>query len=122
MSRECKLPLTVDFSRGVEKLALPNSPRWSLSQGPSSQSDNFVDSPRVFPICKWISEMASPETLSIIFTIELLTQMSRASFRPVQARRQHNKRGWYNLTRLQAISIHQWCTQALRQKEVYKPH
>ena len=54
-----------------------------LSQWPSSRSGNSMESPRAFPICKWIFTMASPRPLLAVFTIELSTKLPRASFPPI---------------------------------------
>jgi hypothetical protein len=35
---------------------------------------------RAFPMCKWVSEMASPGLLPIVFTIELLAKPPQVLF------------------------------------------
>ena len=76
------------FTRYREAPKLPPSPRWSPSQGPSSRSDNSVDSlgpsphasgsPTCLPIS--LSQM-----LPVVFTIKILAKTPRALFPPVHS-------------------------------------
>ena len=84
----CKLPsTTLEFlPRYRETRKLPPSPRWSPSQGPSSQSGNSVDSlgpsPRTSgsPMC--LSASLS-RMLPAVFTIKLPAETPRVLFPPV---------------------------------------
>ena len=103
----CKLPSTtsVFLPRYREARKLPPSPHWSPSQGPSSRSDNSVDSLGPSPRT---SESLTCLSASLSWTApcRLHYQASgrtAASLVPFGTRwRPHHKRGWCDLTRLQA--------------------
>ena len=113
----CKLPSTtlVFLPRYREARKLSPSPRWSPSQGPSSQSGNSVDSLRPFPRASG-SKTCLPAGLSqmfpTIFTIKLPPKTSRALFPPVHG-------GGHTINTVGVISqvykssnVQQWCAQA----------
>ena len=81
----CKLPSTtpVFLLRYREARKLPPSPRWSPSQGPSSQSGNSVDSLGPSTHASG-SPMCLPASLSrmlpTVFTIKLPAEMPQALF------------------------------------------
>ena len=83
----CKLPSTtpVFLPRYRKAHKLPPNPRWSPSQGPSSWSDNSVDSSGPFPHAsgspvKATHGKASPGPLPAVFTIKLPAKPPRALF------------------------------------------
>ena len=83
----CKLPsmTPVFLPRYREARKLPPSPRWSPTQGPSSQSGNSVDSLGPSPRASG-SPTCLPASLSrmlpAVFTIKLLAEMPWALFPP----------------------------------------
>ena len=105
--RDGKLPSTtpVFLPRYRKARKLAPCPRWSPSQGPSSRSSNFVDSPR-------------PSLRASGSSVYLLASLSRTA--PCRLHyqafgqtatglvpfgtwwRPHHKRGWCDLVRLQA--------------------
>ena len=103
----CKLPsMTPLFlPRYREVREFPPSPRWSPSQGLSSWSGNSVDSPEPSP-CVSGSPVCLLAVLSRTASHRLHCQASRqtaAGLVPFGTRwRPHHKRGWCDLTRLQA--------------------
>ena len=103
----CKLPSTtlVFLPRYREAHKLPPSLRWSPSQGPSSRSGNSVDSPGPSPGASG-SLVCLPASLSWTAPRCLHYQASgrnAAGLVPSDTRwRPHHKRGWCDLTRLQA--------------------
>ena len=102
-----------EVSRSVQ--ASP-SPRWSPSQGPSSQSGNSVDSLEPSPRSSG-SPMCLSASLSRTAPCRLHYQASSqttAGLVPFGTRwRPHHKHGWCDLARLQAPPMYNnWCSQA----------
>ena len=103
----CKLLSTtlVFLSRYLEARKLPPSPHWSPSQGPSSVSGNFVDSLNPSP-CASGSPVCLLASLSWIAPRRLHYQASGQTATGLVSFGTrwwpHHKRGWCDLTRLQA--------------------
>ena len=103
----CKLPsITLVFlPRYREARKLPPNPRWSPSQGPSSQLSNTVDSPGPSPHASR-SPVCLLASLSQTTPRRLHYQASgrnAAGLVPSGTRwRPHHKCGWCDLARLQA--------------------
>ena len=104
----CKLPsmTPVFLPRYREARKLLPSPRWSPSQGPSSRSDNSVDSPGPSPHASG-SPVCLSASLSRTAPRRLHYQASgrtAAGLVPFSTRwRPHHKCGWCDLARLQAL-------------------
>ena len=110
----CKLPSTtaVFLPRYQEARKLPPSPHWSPSQGPSSWSDNSVDSPGPSPRTSG-SPVCLPASLSRTAPRRLHYQAfgrTAAGLVPFGTRWQpHHKCGWCDLPRLQAPLMYNTC-------------
>ena len=123
----CKLPSTtlVFLPRYREARKLPPIPCWSPSQEPSSWSGNSVDNPGPSPRVSG-SSVCLPVSLSRTTPRCLHYQASgrnAAGLVPSSTRwRPHHKRGWCDLTRLQAPPMYNNGAHKHRVVRGMKPH